>query len=278
MREETPEASTARSTAAAPQPAPPARTSRASGWSTGDAGERAHQRGQVLARFERAHEQQIRATRGQPVVHDGQVGGVRPGLGLVRPEPSCVDPVRGYEHLGLHRAPSDQLLGGDPARADHGGGPAGGHPDGPAEQQDLRPLVPVGLLEEAQVVDGDHGGHRRSLGHGVVGPVVHVDGPSGQQRGEPDLLPGQAEQAGLGRPGLQLAERNRGAPAGLVGAPAEQHHIDVGSGGQGPGQLHGVLAGADRPGRHGGHIEREPQAGVSHGETGRLTPAPRSRP
>ena len=109
----------------------------------GHPGEGRHQGGDVLARLEGAHEQEVRATAGQPGVERGQDGGVGSRLGLVGPEPAGVDAVGGHEDLGVDPAPPGQLVGGDLARADHRRGPAGGHGDGPAEQEHLGPLVPL---------------------------------------------------------------------------------------------------------------------------------------
>ena len=171
----------------------------------GDAGERGHQGREVLAGLEGSHEDQVRPAAGQPVVQGGQAGFIGSRLRLVGTEAAGVDPVGSHEQLGLDRAPPDQLLGGDPARAHHRRGPAGGHLDRPPEEEDLRPLVPVRLFEEAQVVHGDHDRHRRSLGHRVVGTVVDRHGLVGQQPGEPDLFPGQPAEPGVGCGRYQVA-------------------------------------------------------------------------
>ena len=138
-----PEASTARSTASVPQPGPPASTSRASGCRSATRAKAADQRGHVLAGLERARR---RPANGRPARQAGVQGGRGWRRRIRPPAPRAgtpgVDAVGGHEHLGLHPAPPGQLLGGHLARADHGRRPAGGHLDGPAEQEDLGPLVP----------------------------------------------------------------------------------------------------------------------------------------
>ena len=85
-----------------------------------------------------------------------------------------------------------QALGRRPAHADDGRGPPGRHPDGPAEDEHLGSLVPLGVVEEGAVVHRHHHRHPGPLGHRVVGAVVHVRRrPRRSRPGRRDLLPDQ---------------------------------------------------------------------------------------
>ena len=120
---------------------------------------------------------------------------VASGSELVRAEAIVVDAVMGHRYRG---ADIDHLLQA-PARgvahADDGRRPGGGYPGGPAEQRDLRPFVPLRMVEEGAVVDGDDLRQPGQLRHGVVRPVVNVEVMLPQEARQSDLLPGEAGRA-----------------------------------------------------------------------------------
>ena len=225
------------------------------------AGERPNQGGDVLAGLDRAEEEDVGAVGVD--AGPGHLGPVRPGGGLGRPEPGVVDAVGGHHHRPRRGTDLGQPPGGRRAHADHRRGPAGGHPDGPAEEDHLGPLVPLGVVEEGAVVDRHHHRHPSPLGHRVVGAVVDRRPAAAHQTAEARLLPGQAEGTRarghgehLGPVAVVFAER---LPARRVGAAGEEHQVDVGAPSQGPGQLEGVAAGPGRGGRHRRDVEGEPQ-------------------
>ncbi len=85
--------------------------------------------------------------------------GVRIGLG---PEAVVVDTVGHHEHPSRRRAQFAETIGGSTAHAHDGVGVAGRHPDGPTEHDDLAPLVPLGMVEEREVVNGHDAWQSRS--------------------------------------------------------------------------------------------------------------------
>jgi len=145
--------------------------------------------------------------------------------------------------------------------------PAQPPPVWPAEQHGLAAFVPLGVVEEGAVVDGDHDGAAGALGHRVVRPVVDVGRLTVEQPSEGELLPGQAQGPGGGAtPSTRSGRRRAGGvgPAPGVGAPGQQGEFDIGSLRQGRRQLDGVAA-APAGSRHRGDIQGE-REGRAHND------------
>ena len=128
-----------------------------------------------------------------------------------RSEAGGVDPVGRHHHLRLHPAPPIESVRRHPTRADHHGRIAGGPTDGPGEQRHLGALVPLGGVEEAQVVHRHHGGDRRPARHRVVGTVVDDRARGPDQGSQAHLLPDQAEGPGAGAAASRSPGATRGA-------------------------------------------------------------------
>ena len=124
----------------------------------------------------------------------------------------------------VHQRP--ERVGGRPARAHHHGGVTGGPPDGPPEEDHLGAFVPLGGVEEAEIVDGDHRRDRGVPGHRVVRSVVD-GGPRRWRAADPGAPVPRPAGAGAG------PERR---PGGCPGAPSVPSGPDPRSGRTTPGR------------------------------------------
>ena len=117
-----------------------------------------HQRGNALARLERADEGDERAiTRHAERAEQGAIG---TAVRFVRREPHVVDAVRGHNDRGADVAPLAQPLLRDLAHTDKRSGAPCGAPNGATKERRLGAKVPFGMIEEGAVVDRDNTGNR----------------------------------------------------------------------------------------------------------------------
>ena len=92
------------------------------------------------------------------------------------------------------------------------------------------------MIEEGQVVDGDHPGDVRTFGHRVMRAVEHIDRQAADKEGKEGLLP---DQPGRARRRGGVDDRGiwrQGDPPAPVASPAHQREFDIGPGMQGSGQ------------------------------------------
>ena len=55
--------------------------------------------------------------------------------------------------------------------------------------------MPLRVIEEDAVVDGDRTGHPGPFGHGVVRCVMQLDAERSDEAGQPDLLEDESDRA-----------------------------------------------------------------------------------
>jgi hypothetical protein len=225
---------------------------------SGDAGEGADEPGQVLAGLDRAGEGDERRGDAEP----GQQLGVGVGaVGRLDGEAPVVDAVGDGEDGGLGVDELAQAVGGAFAHRHDGVRPSSARTDHPGEEGDLARLVPLGVVEEREVVDGHHArpgpaeGPTPGQRQGVVGAVPQGGaGPSGHRR-RAHLLPDEPERPGTGCGGDHPGAGGERRPATTVIAPRHEEQLDRAGRGERPDQLDDVGAGPGRLGRDGGHVD-----------------------
>ena len=107
----------------------------------------------------------------------GEIGGVVSD----RDEPVVIDTVVRDHDFAPRIDECAQTIGGVRAHAHQHRCPVCRRPDHPAEEHDLAALVPLGMVEERQVVDRHHARDARSQRHRVVRAVPDVDIEAGGQ-------------------------------------------------------------------------------------------------
>ena len=186
------------------------------------------------------------------------------GARLVGHETSMVHAMGHHDHGTSWRKDVPEPSRGDLAHADDGRGVPRRVAHGGAEPSHLARFVPLGVIEEGQVVNRHHAGDLGPPGHGVVGTVVHLDRWRVQacdDRGETGLLVQQARQAAGGSDRYDPLPRRRERPPGAVVTPGEEREPAVGTTGESPGQFDDIPAGshwlaghrAERPARPRAH-------------------------
>ena len=78
---------------------------------------------------------------------------------------------------------------------DEHGGVTGRPTDGPAKEHRLGAEMPLRVIEEDAVMDGDRAGHPGPFGHGVVRCVMQLDAERSDEAGQPDLLEDESDRA-----------------------------------------------------------------------------------
>ena len=213
----------------APQPAPPARTSRASVWRPATRPNASHQAGDVLAGLEGADEEQERATVGRGAGRWPPAGRRRPrSEGSSGRKRSGVDTVGGHEHPGVDPAPAGRAasavirLGQTTAAARRAATRMARR-----KNRTLDRSCQAGSSKKLRSWTVTTVGHLRPLGHGVVRTVVDRHIVLGQQSGQANLLPGQPERAvDRGRrPRSRRPGPRRAATAGASSRRREQHEV-----------------------------------------------------
>ncbi len=139
-------------------------------------------------------------------------------------------------------------------------GIGGGAADRLPEKGHLGPLVPFGMVEEGEVVDGhdrcDAAGVARE---GVVRTVVdrqpRLRQPCERRTEQPPLVGEPGRPAGPHR--VDQAVRPERAPAGRVVTTGHDREREFGLGGKRPGQLEHIAPGAGGLGRDGAHVEAD---------------------
>ncbi len=175
------------------------------------------------------------------------------------PKALVVDAVGNHEDTAGGSTELLETRCGPTAHAHDGIGAAGRHGDGPTEHDDLAPLVPLGMVEEREVVDGDDARDPGALGHRVVRTVVHVDRLGCDQTRKSHLLPDETGRSVLGSAGAHHRARRcaQVTPASPVTPTAPHREGDVGARHESRSQIDRVATGTHRLGRDGTHIERE---------------------
>ena len=187
----------------------------------------------------------------------GEHGAVGPLGRLTWGEPLVVHPVRRHHNRCPHLAHGAQPVLSHLADADQHAGVPGGAADGTTEEGRLGAEVPFGMVEECAVVDRHGTGHGRVGRHRVMRPVVDLHPEGAQHRTEPDLL---VDQPARPRRRDHVADGGAGGqvvPALRVAAARQQGEPDIVASGEAVCQRHGVVAGATRPRRDGGGVERQ---------------------
>ena len=148
-------------------------------------------------------------------------------------------------------------------------GPARRRGDHPAEVHDLRPLVPFGMVEEREVVHGDHRGRRRAQRHRVVGCMPHVGGqPPGDARRRRPAPKRVATGRRFGASACSSAAGARSPQRAVSPRRVSRWRSTSVPRGQTARERDGVDTGTHRSGGNGGNVEQ-------HAHGGSLRSAPR---
>ena len=173
-------------------------------------------------------------------------------------EAVVIDAVIGDDHLGARVNEDAEPFGGVLAHAHQHRRPACRRPDHPPEVHDLVALMPLGMVEEREVVDRHDAGHARAQRHRVVGTVPYVGSHASGERTAARLLPRQAERTPDRCGVVDLRCRRDRPPSLSVVAAGEEVQVNVASGVEARSQGHGVAPGAHGPRGNGGDIEEDP--------------------
>ena len=180
-------------------------------------------------------------------------------------------------------ATAPRRVGGGVAHADDHRGAPSRLDDGAAEEQHLGALVPLGMVEEREVVHGHDGGDAEPCRHRVVRAVPDV-GAEPVRRGW-----GRGPAPRRGAPDAPRARPPRPAPLGAmarrarsVAASRDEHELEVVAARELAGDLGGVHARSGDLVGHGRHVEQDPHAvtvvcAASAGRRERRTAAARRR-
>ena len=200
------------------------------------------QAGDVLARFEGAHEGDEIGGNAEPVQHL-LIGPF--GLGI---EAGVVDAVGNDGH---RQFPESLPQSGRRvvAHTDEGGGLLGRPGNGPTKQHHLRPLVPLGVIEEGHVVDRHHDRSRAEPRHCVVRSVMHLRTDPAEDRRQCHLLPRQPQRTGVRRHGSYLGVTGQVQPSPAVPTSGQQGQVEIVTDAEMTDQFRDVPARSGRPGR-----------------------------
>ncbi len=227
-----------------------------------------HERGRVLARVGRTHEDDI----GLADTERRQDRLVRAHLGLDRREPAKIDP--GLDH-GDEPPRREALLETIGRRRCHAEQPIcalGRDGDGTTEDPDLHPRMPLRVIEDTEVVDRHDARHRRGFGHGEVRAVVQVRPGASEEVWQAGLLPEEPEGSSHRRTTDQLRPGRQPLPASRVARPRHEVELDLGPRCEVGGEIEDVTAGACRSLRDCRHVEAQPDRRTGGGLGARRCP------
>ena len=251
----TPLAAIASRTASAPQPSPPASASRRSGWCVRERRERGDERRDVLPRFDACRRTRRTAARSRaPRAARDRASRRHPGRNRSWSTPcraTCTRPRGGVERCEPARRCTREthtIAGGAArARADHA-----------PEVRDLGALVPLGMVEERQVVHRHDGRDSVAQRHRVVRAVPHVGADPIARASRPQVCSHTSRARPRGR-----EPRRAASPSGASAAQrsvssrrVSEMQFDAGARGQPAGERPRVDAGAGRAGRHRRDVEQ----------------------
>ena len=204
-------------------------------------GERLHERRDVLAGLDGAREGEVRLL--DPVRGEGGEVGGRVAGGH---EPFVVDAVVHDDDLTLRLGDGAEAIGGVVAHAHEQLRRARRGADHAPEVRDLRPLVPLGMVEEREVVDRHDARHRGPQGHRVVRTVPNVGADArGERRARACSHASRAGRRSGATPWIAAAGASEPQRGG-VAAPGREVELHVAVRGEARRQGDGVVAGADR--------------------------------
>ncbi len=221
-----------------------------------DTRERVDEPWNVLTRLDRPRKRDVWRRDARPGER-GEVGSFVPG----GRESLVVDTVVDHHHLGgavRARGPRRESVRSVFADAHAHRRVRDRRRDHPTEEDDLRSFVPLGMLEEREVVHRHDHRDARAQREGVVRSVPHVDPELPDESWPSELLPRQPHRPRTGHDCVHLTLRRDRSPAGAVTSPGEQHEVDGRVATEAPGQLHDVDAGAPRVRRDRRHVEQDP--------------------
>ena len=224
----------------------------------GQPGERLDQRRHRLAGLDGADEGDV----GRPDaerVEGGEVGRIP---GRAGPEPVVVDAVGDGEDGRLRVQHLLDRLGGGAAHGHDGRRPGDAGRDHLPEEDHLRALVPLGVLEEGEVVDRRHRRDRAAAG----GPCSGGRARRRSRAGRPAPVPAAAPRPGgpAGPAARRRGPWRRGASSCQRSASprrARRWRSHSPSRSSAAASRHGVHAGPGRAGGNGGDVEEEAHRG-----------------
>ncbi len=171
--------------------------------------------------------------------------------------------------LAAQLEPRPQTPGGVVAPGHDDVGAPRGRADHAAEIDDLRAFVPLGMVEEGEVVHRHDGRHRRPQGHRVVGTVPDVGANGARDPRSGHLLPRQSRGSRIRRERVQIGFGRELLPPNRVVAPGEQMQIDVAARRHSARDGDGVHTRADRTGGNGRNVEQHAHRAESTENSGR---------